>query len=50
MYDRRCNSVWQREVEESMGLCIRFMMMSCEDVERKRCVESCLHLRGLGGA
>ena len=49
MYDRRCNSVWQREVEESMGLCIRFMM-SCEDVERKRCVEGCLHLRGLGGA
>lgn len=39
MYDRRCSNVRQREVEESMGLCIRFMMMSCEDVERKRCVE-----------
>ena len=27
--------VRQREVEESMELCMRFMMMSCEVVERK---------------
>ena len=28
--------VRQREVEESMELCMRFMMVSCEVVERKR--------------
>ena len=47
--------VRQREVEESMELCTRFMMMSCEVVERKRVLKAVLKAvlideRRLGGA
>ena len=46
--------VRQREVEESMELCMRFMMVSCEMVERKRVVKAVspvlFDLRRLGGA
>ena len=30
MYDRRCIMVRQREVEESVEFCMRFMMVNCE--------------------
>ena len=43
--------VRQREVEESMELCTRFMMVSCEVVERKRVLKAVLiDERRLGGA
>ena len=43
--------VRQREVEESMELCMRFMMVSCEVVERKGVLKAVLiDLRRLGGA
>ena len=52
MYDRKCSSVRQREVEEGMKLCRRFMMVSCEVIEKKRVLFKTvlLDLHKLGGA
>ena len=49
MYDRECISLREKEVEKSIKLCMRFMMVSCEVVEMKKSVEVG-GLVGLAGA
>lgn len=51
MYDRKCISVGEGEVEKSIELCMRFMMVSCEVVElNKSVVGGLVGFAGLGGA
>lgn len=51
MYDRTCISVREGEVEKSIELCMRFMVVSCEVVGMNKSVEvgevGLLDLRGL---
>ena len=52
MYDRKGISVREGEVEKSIELCMRFMMVNCEVVGMNKSVEvgGLVGFAGLGGA